>query len=253
MTFFKSIGIIWLVCFVAITCAQSTRPQLSFGFPKGDTARYYKKLRFWGTQYFIPELRSKGKVPFMDAKGRYLGYTADTCDFCEAALEGTVILKDASGAVVVLNFETYGDSSVVDCSKCKRFSKSSLDVKRWGLKRWFVSSGYGNGVKGYHLVPFRTVAVDPAFIAYGSVLYIPAARGVSVILSDGTTIVHDGYFFAGDTGSAIVGNHIDFFTGTSKLNPFKAFLKSTSQESFVAYLVPDTAIVKTLRNSHTQK
>ena len=47
-------------------------------------------------------------------------------------------------------------------------------------------------------------------IALGATVYIPDYDGLSVPI--GT--VHDGCFFAGDTGFSIAGRHIDLFAGT---------------------------------------
>lgn len=231
---------------------QSSDQRLTFDFPEADTSTL-SKVNFWGTLYFIHEMTAKGKVPFLDVKGKFLGFTGDTCDFCAAALEGTVMVKDTKGQITVLNFQSYGDSSVVNCRKCKRFVKSTLDVEKWGSKRWFVSTGYGHGVKGYHLIPFRTVAVDPKLIPYGSVLYIPEARGVPLVLPDGSKVIHDGYFFAGDGGSAIIGNHLDFFIGVSRTNHFKDFVKSMPSEKFHTYLISEASIVKVLQERHMKK
>jgi 3D (Asp-Asp-Asp) domain-containing protein len=50
------------------------------------------------------------------------------------------------------------------------------------------------------LTPYRSVAVDPRVIAAGSRIYIPAYRRVN-----------GGWFIVQDTGSGIIGRHIDVF------------------------------------------
>ena len=72
----------------------------------------------------------------------------------------------------------------------------------------------------YDLVPYRTIAVDEAQIPIGTVLYIPSARGCLLTLPDGKRVRHDGYFFAGDDGYGVHGNHIDVFIGISSDCPF---------------------------------
>jgi 3D (Asp-Asp-Asp) domain-containing protein len=72
---------------------------------------------------------------------------------------------------------------------------------------------WGVGVQNRALIPFRSVAVDSDVIAYGSTLYAPDLDGV---LMPGDApwgdFIHDGCLSADDTGGAIIGMHIDFFS-----------------------------------------
>ena len=92
---------------------------------------------------------------------------------------------------------------------------------------------YGYGVNGYKLVPFRSIAVDTRVIPIGSIIYMPAAKGV--ILSSGE--IHDGYFLAVDVGDMINDQHIDIFTGYG--NQAEFFYRNNVQESgrYPIYLV----------------
>lgn len=211
-----------------------------------------EKLSLWATQYYIHRFRSSGTIPFIDKSGKPLGLFADTCDFCTAALEGTAYLTNDAGEIVVLNFARAGDSAYVDCRKCAKYTNSNLKVESWGKAQWAISSGFGDGVKNYRLVPFRTVAVDPKKIPYGTVLYIPKARGKTITLPDGRKVLHDGYFFAGDTGGAIRQNHIDVFTGTYEGNPFKDVIFSNASKTFEAFVVTDPEIVGQLKKEHVK-
>lgn len=85
-------------------------------------------------------------------------------------------------------------------------------------------------MKGYKLFPYRTIAVDKNHIAYGSVVFIPDAVGTEILKKDGKTFLHDGYFFAGDTGAAIKTNHIDVFTGIEAI-PFLSLNQLRSRNS----------------------
>ena len=202
------------------------------------------------TYYYIHQFTSFGKVPFKDVNGKEMGLFADTCNFCTAALEGTACVKDSSGKVWVLNYAKRGDTALVDCRICTCFKNSKLNVESWGKIQWMFSEGYGNGVEGYKLVPFRTIAVDDSFIDIGSVVYIPEAKGRIIQLDDSTVIVHDGYFFAADRSGAIKQNHIDVFIGTLDKNPFLDFVFSNPQKTFDAFLVKDSEIIKKLSNQH---
>jgi 3D (Asp-Asp-Asp) domain-containing protein len=82
---------------------------------------------------------------------------------------------------------------------------------RNGGWRYSVARGapYGLGESGYKLIPYRTLAVDPSVIKPGSVLFLPALVGVRLPSGE----VHDGFFFAHDTGQGILGKRIDVFVG----------------------------------------
>lgn len=209
-----------------------------------------KKLVIWATQYYLHEFTSNGTIPFMDKNNQPLGLYGDTCDFCMAALEGTASITDSSGTIFVVNFANTGDSNFVDCRKCLKYANSKLSVESWGKTRWAISSGFGDGVKNYRLVPYRTIAVDPKTISYGSVIYIPAARGVTIELPNGEKVTHDGYFFAGDTGGAIKQNHIDVFTGVYTGNPFKTLVTSNENKTVEAFLVEDQVVIDGLKKEH---
>lgn len=67
----------------------------------------------------------------------------------------------------------------------------------------------GNDSLGCRPVAMRTVAVDPNVIPRRTRLFIRETVGMR--LADGT--VHDGYWYASDTGGAIKGQKIDLYTG----------------------------------------
>jgi len=71
---------------------------------------------------------------------------------------------------------------------------------------------WGTAGTGRALDPFRTVAVDPAQVKLGSLLYIPALDGLTM---PGRAPVggfkHDGCVAADDTGGGIDGKQLDLF------------------------------------------
>ena len=69
---------------------------------------------------------------------------------------------------------------------------------------------YGMG-RGVPLVPDRSAAVDPDFVALGQWLYVEELDG---LVPPGATEPHDGCLRAEDTGGGIDANHIDIFAGT---------------------------------------
>jgi 3D (Asp-Asp-Asp) domain-containing protein len=97
-------------------------------------------------------------------------------------------------------------------------------------------------------ITWRTIAINPATLTYGALLFIPEAAGQE--LPDGTT--HDGYFFVADTGSPakISGNHMDFFTGYSESPDFSLLSSKKHPRMFKAFIVKDPALVKVFTDAH---
>ena len=71
---------------------------------------------------------------------------------------------------------------------------------------------------GCKVVAMRTVAVDKTLIPKRSILFIKETVGIR--MADGS--VHDGYWYASDTGGAIKGQRIDLYTGSGPRSAVKA-------------------------------
>jgi 3D (Asp-Asp-Asp) domain-containing protein len=110
-------------------------------------------------------------------------------------LEGTGKLADGR----LLNFARWGEN--------REILYRVVENCEWGLG--VQNAEWISEVESYKLVPYRTIAVDPKVIPIGSVVYIPAIRGIR--LPTGET--HDGYFLAHDIGGAIKEKRIDIFVG----------------------------------------
>ncbi|MFT6502666.1 MAG: 3D (Asp-Asp-Asp) domain-containing protein [Crocinitomicaceae bacterium] len=231
--------------FAAISIAQTD----SFNYAIPNQLDELEMKSLWATEYYAHVTSSEGSIPYLSEFDDTLGYFSDTCDFCTACLEGTVFIENKTEARVVLNYASRADTALVNCRECAKFKNSTLNVESWGSVRWKVSSGFGEGVKGYKLIPYRTIAVDKNHIAYGNIVFIPDAVGTEITKDDGTTVLHDGYFFAGDTGGAIKTNHIDVFTGIDGSHPF-SFVKPSPKQKFKAYIVTDAIIIKELKEAH---
>ena len=208
------------------------------------------KLTLWSTQYYIHKFQSSGKIPIVLSDGKETGLYADTCNFCASALEGTAFIEDSLGNITVINFEKTGEHSFVNCRACDKYAKSKLTVENFGKALWKISKGFGDGVLNYKLVPYRTIAVDKAMIPYGTVIFIPKVKDKPILLPNGQKVIHDGYFFAGDTGSAIKGNHIDLFTGVFEGNPFIDVIQSNPTKTFEAFVVTEQSIIDSLLFLH---
>jgi len=95
---------------------------------------------------------------------------------------------------------------------------------RWTAKASLYHAGgggaTGNDSLGCRPIPMRTVAVDPRYIPRHTRLFIPETVGMR--MADGS--VHDGYWYASDTGGAIKGAKVDLYTGhgAGSMRPVRA-------------------------------
>lgn len=209
---------------------------LVFDLPAPD-APDTPTLSLWATYYYVPEVRHAGDgFALRDMSDQVLGAKLSRRDWCEAAMQGTVFVTLADGASVTFNYAGTRKNVEVDCKPV--YPKHPAI----GRSRYVTATGpYGDGVRDMVLIPYRTLAVDPDTIPFGSLVYIEAARGTQLTLPDGSEAVHDGYFFAADRGGAIKETHIDVFVGMGKQNPF-AFVKSKSSATFAARVLTRSAV-----------
>ena len=70
----------------------------------------------------------------------------------------------------------------------------------------------GNDSLGCRPIPMRTLATDPRVIPRRTKLFIRETVGMR--MADGT--IHDGYWYASDTGGAIRGQRVDLYTGNGR-------------------------------------
>ena len=208
------------------------------------------KLSLLSNFYYVHEAKYAEKgLPLNDAKGEPTGVRLANCDWCDAAIEGTVRTFDKSGKAVTLNYAKVSSEQQCDCNAtCGKYA--NYKNKKIGYTLWAPARGeYGDGVSGFKLVPFRTVAVDRKFIEIGTLIYIPQAVGVVITLPNGNTAKHDGYFFAADVGGDIKTNHIDTFFGLKTKNPFK-HVTSKSDGTFDAYIIKGGSVESALTKVH---
>lgn len=151
------------------------------GYPLGEF-----KLSFYWLSYEADYTAEPYDTPVFTREGHPVGFFPARF-VAEMSLEGSAVLLDGR----VLNY----------AGRC-----------RYGTGICFVELDHdthpvGMGVRGRPLVPYRSVAVDPAYIPIGEPLYLPEMDGVE--LPDGT--LHDGCARADDQGGAIRKQEIDFF------------------------------------------
>jgi len=222
-----------------------------FDFAEPTASDLGSSLQLWATFYNVHTARSiPGGNSLLNLAGSSLGHTLSDKDWCNAAVEGTVRVLDASNNVIgTFNFAGKGSTEQVNCSRFFPSLTPSV-IKGTNSARFKASRGpYGEGTNGFILIPFRTIAVDRTFIPIGSVVYISEARGKTFVLPSGGNVTHDGYFFAADVGGAIKDNHIDVFLGTSTTSPFP-FIQSRKDRTFSVFLINNNQTIKTLEAMH---
>lgn len=225
---------------------QEPNAENIFNFREPTDSEILRVRSAWATHYQIPTFRDAGNqgYPLLDMTGRSLGASLHSEDWCHASLEGSVRVLSHHGKATVFNYIGNRDEQLqVDCSPW-------VSLPGLGYSRFYKAKGeFGDGVNGYVLRPYRTIAVDPSWVAFGTVLFVPAARGTALIMPDGSKVIHDGYFFVGDTGGALYGNHLDVFIGSAEENPFK-FVRSSKSYAFEIYVIQNQRIQHSLESQH---
>jgi len=219
-----------------------------FGLPA--PAQLGKPLQLWATWYHVHVVDAiPDGFPLLSVGGQAISPPIPGRDWCLGALQGVLMIKAADGTKRTYTYETTAPKAEVHCADY--FKKPASWTRAAGRSRFDVSKGpFGDGAGGFQVVPFRSVAVDTRLIPLGTVLYVPAARGVAITLPSGRRAVHDGYFFASDRGGGIRDNHIDVFAGNWPENPFPSFVSSTPQRPFEAYVVADERVKPHLHRLH---
>ena len=213
-----------------------------------------RTVRLWSTYYYLPVFRLRpGGTPIRNASEQSLfgneGLTV--AEWCDLALQGSARIQLNAGQFQAISFADRSTSNRVDCTAT--IATTSIAQKIAGNRFEKVSAVFARPARSPEALPFRTIAVDPSFIAHGSTVFIPSARGTSFVF-EGRTLSHDGYFFAADSGSAIIGNHIDLFTGTTSYKsgqaiPFR-FVSSSESSLSEAQIVKDVVAETFLRTQH---
>ncbi|WP_196884937.1 3D domain-containing protein [Aureivirga sp. CE67] len=215
---------------------------------KSDKKPKEKELELWATYYYIPTLKhSENGIDLLNEKEEKTGLKLDLCDWCTACIEGTVYIKRDT-TIHIFNYFGRSENIQNDCRDCEKYENYN-SYEKTGKVLWQKSSRYGKGVQNFNLKPFKTIAVDPKLIPFGSVLFISEAKNTIYKDENGNRQIHDGYFFAGDTGSKIIGNHIDVFLGNTEINPF-SFIKSNKKGNFNARIIRDSVLIERMKSLH---
>jgi 3D (Asp-Asp-Asp) domain-containing protein len=193
-------------------------------------------IRLWGTRFYVYEARAvDGGAALVDMQGKPVGPAISAQDWCLGGIQGTIRVGGAT-----YNLSGTKGAAPVDC---ERVIHARVEGNRYALAR----GPYGDGSAGGGLVPWRTLAVDPAWIPMGTLLFVPEAVGRK--MPNGQR--HDGYFFAADTGAPIRGNHVDLFSGLSREDAL-GITGSDPGRTFKAYVVEDAGLREGFRELHAQ-
>lgn len=213
-------------------------------------------LKLWATHYHTPLVKAAPETmsaafPLIGRNGAAISAPLTQRDWCEAALQGSVSVKQGGKSTAYV----YVDSNGPEQTNCDEFLGSLSDGVKNATRRarfMAVSHALGCGVRNLPLMPFRTIAVDPDVIPLESVIFVPELRGRAFTLND-KTYVHDGYLFAGDRGGAIRGKHIDVFLVDDHYEPLEDLFASTDRRTFAAHVIdhddPRAVAVKASQSS----
>ncbi|MET0680953.1 MAG: 3D domain-containing protein [Burkholderiales bacterium] len=220
-----------------------------FGLPA--PASLGDPLRLWATWYHVPIVDAiPDGFPLLNVAGQPISPRVPGRDWCLGALQGVIAIKAGDGTMKTYTYETTAHTEELDCGEYFKRPQAPW-TRAAGHSRFDVSKGpFGDGAGGYQVVPFRSLAVDSKVIPLGTVLFVPAARGVEVTLPSGRKVRHDGCFFAADRGGGIKENHVDVFVGHWAENPFPTFVSSTPSRTFEAYRVSDERVRPHLHRLH---
>lgn len=232
----------------------------SFDFPEPQASDTARSVRLWATHYYIATITpAVGKEVAIKSKQEvslFGDQKVSKAEWCDLAKQGSGLILPPGGPPVVVSFAVRSAVDVIDCNGVRwpdgRIVVGRRDVAETirGNRFERVDATFARGARVKEVIPFRTLAVNPSNpLPYGTVVFIPAARGQTITLGDGSTAVHDGYFFAGDTGGSLAPNQIDINTGLKNYRPFE-FVRSNSKETFEAKIIENTLIVQKLKELH---
>lgn len=188
-------------------------------------------------------------IPILDVHGVALTKPISRRDWCSGAIEGSIAVME-NGHKRVFHFVKAMGVPQVDCTQVLPLRGDALlHIKGTERSRFAEATGpLGDDVRGHAPVPYRTIAVDRSVIPFGSVVFIPAARGATLHLPDGSMAYHDGFFIAEDTGGRIRGAHIDVFCGEQMGECIPSIMSSKHGLPRVkAYIVNDPTVKRRMQ------
>src|SRR6478736_10443490 len=97
--------LLMLIAFLLVNLkASSQTSQADFNYEPPGNLTGLKKLAIWSTHYFVHIFKSGGNIPIVYRNGKPSGLFANTCDFCEASLQGSAYITDFDGNVSLVKY-----------------------------------------------------------------------------------------------------------------------------------------------------
>ncbi|MDF1659675.1 MAG: 3D domain-containing protein [Verrucomicrobiales bacterium] len=169
---------------------------------------------------FPPGMSNHGNP--VEADVRWTAYYITPVEKAEPGEGEEVTFTDIEGKKI--QYSITGDSA-----KRAEMEAVAVAIDKEGKKRYVYqaekgewielpvgSMGMGNRVNP--LVPLVHVAADQSEFPYGSLVHVPMAEGYEFTAGQKMS----GYFWVGDVGSLIKGNHMDLFVGEEEV--FSSFV-----------------------------
>ncbi len=242
---------------LVIVWLMSTGPATSgeFGHPPPDAGQIGRVMAVGITRYWIHETAAVARgVALRDTSGRALGPKVTPRSFCHGANEGTMRVKSAT-VTRTFNIEDMGLAPQTDCAPYFReilaarpgYIRIIRKMERTSFLR--TAAPFGLGARGQWLVPYRSIAVDPRFVAANTLVFLPSVRGRRLRGADGGFFRHDGYFLAVDTGTDIKGARIDLFQGRDWPNAADT-LDDLQDRAQPMWIIRNPALRRQLRRLH---
>jgi 3D (Asp-Asp-Asp) domain-containing protein len=208
----------------------------------------------WGTHYHTevvtPAASGMDSLSLIGRDDSAISAGLSVRDWCAAALQGSVVVKRPDGPAKTY---IYVDSNGPEQTDCDPYLGQLPDGVKLATRRARfkpLNHPMGCGTRSAPLMPFRTIAVDPAVIPMGRVIFVPRLRGLEFKL-DGKPFAHDGYLIAGDRGGAVEGRHIDVFTTGD--TPLEELFSGSSADTFDGYAVASSdPMAKALRGRQSE-
>jgi 3D (Asp-Asp-Asp) domain-containing protein len=165
----------WLLFPAGLSAALFLRGVVGCTPPVSAVQRTPRRVKL--TFYYIADTTS-GNIPIISRSNKIIDYVSKV-SYDSLVMEGSGRLPNG---------------------KLVNFSGEKITHPSFGSLWKFSEVSHATGKAGKKLIPFKSIAVDPAVFPLGSTVYITEL---------------DQQFSADDTGEAIKGNHIDLFIGDS--------------------------------------